>query len=73
MLEAGYRVYPVTDSVAGTTRLAHHMGLHRVEQAGARMTSLPQILCELQRDWNRTDTLEGFVDEMFEIGAFPRL
>jgi nicotinamidase-related amidase len=73
MIAAGYEVYALTDVSAGTTGLANHMGLHRIEQAGAHMTSLPQILCELQRDWNRTETLEGFVDEMFAIGAFPKM
>ncbi|MDR1426365.1 MAG: isochorismatase family protein [Bifidobacteriaceae bacterium] len=73
MLAEGYQVYAMTDSVAGTTRIANHMALHRLEQAGARMTSIPQVLCELQRDWNRTDTVEGFMDEMFASGTFPQL
>jgi nicotinamidase-related amidase len=73
MLGEGYEIYAVTDAVGGTSHNAHHMALRRVEQAGAHMTSVPQMLCELQRDWNRTDTLEGFLDEMFASGAFLRM
>ncbi|MDR0433373.1 MAG: hydrolase [Bifidobacteriaceae bacterium] len=73
MILEGYEVYPVTDAVGGTSRMAHHMALHRIEQAGAHLTSVPQILCELQRDWNRTETLEGFADEMFASGAFLKM
>jgi nicotinamidase-related amidase len=71
MIREGLDVYAVTDAVGGTSRMAHHMALHRIEQAGGHMTSVPQVLCELQRDWTRTETLEGFLDEMVESGAFP--
>ncbi|MFH9138642.1 hypothetical protein [Streptomyces sp. NPDC017524] len=28
--------------------------------AGARLTSWNSVACELQRDWNRSSTVEGF-------------
>jgi len=50
-LKEGYEVYPVVDAVGGTSLLAHKAALKRMEQAGAKLTSNVQLLCELQRDW----------------------
>jgi nicotinamidase-related amidase len=72
-IKEGFEVYPVVDAVGGTSRLAHQTALRRVEQAGAKLITIPQMLCELQRDWNRTDTVKGFLDEMFESGAFLKM
>lgn len=72
-ISEGYEVYPVVDCVGGTSVIAHEMGLHRVEQAGAHLTSLAQLACELQRDWNRNETKEGFVRIMEEARWFPNL
>jgi nicotinamidase-related amidase len=69
----GYEVYPVVDAVGGTSKIAHHTALHRVEQAGAHLISKVQLLCELQRDWNRTATVGGFVGERPDAGAFLKL
>jgi len=33
----------------------------RIEQAGGMRTSLLQLVCELQRDWGRKDTVGAFV------------
>ncbi|MDR0625905.1 MAG: isochorismatase family protein [Bifidobacteriaceae bacterium] len=68
----GFEVYPVVDAVAGTSLLAHDTALRRVHHAGAKLTSVVQVLCELQRDWNRTNTLQSFVQAMFETHAFPQ-
>jgi nicotinamidase-related amidase len=65
-LRAGYDVYPVVDAVGGTSVDAHLTGLRRVEQAGAQLTSIPQLLCELQRDWARKDTVPAFVKLLFK-------
>jgi nicotinamidase-related amidase len=65
-LRAGYDVYPVVDAVGGTSVDAHLTGLRRVEQAGAQLTSIPQLLCELQRDWARKDTVPAFVNLLFK-------
>ena len=61
-IEEGYEVYVVVDAVGGTSVEAHEAALRRMEQAGARLISKTQLYCELQRDWNRTETVPGFMD-----------
>jgi nicotinamidase-related amidase len=61
----GYEVYPVVDAVGGTTVEAHRAALERVAQAGARPISWVQLICELQRDWSRTGTVQGFTSILF--------
>jgi nicotinamidase-related amidase len=68
-LRDGFAVYPVVDAVGGTSTAAHEAGLRRVEQAGAQLTSIPQLLCELQRDWARKDTVPEFVSLLFKKPA----
>jgi hypothetical protein len=53
-------------AVGGTSVDAHLTGLRRVEQAGAQLTSIPQLLCELQRDGTRKDTVPAFVKLLFK-------
>ena len=36
-------------------------------QAGARLTSWAQLICELQRDWNREATVPGFAEILFAV------
>lgn len=69
----GFEVYPVVDCVGGTSVIAHECGLSRVEQAGAQLTTLAQLACELQRDWNRNETRPDFVRIMEEARWFPNL
>jgi nicotinamidase-related amidase len=66
-LQSGYEVYVVADAVGGTSVEAHESALRRIEQAGGRRTSLMQLLCELQRDWGRKDTVGAFVKVASEI------
>ena len=66
-LKAGYEVYPVVDAVAGTSADAHRAGLERIVQAGAKPTSWVQLICELQRDWLRKETVPSFVDILFAV------
>jgi nicotinamidase-related amidase len=66
-LKEGYEVYPVVDAVGGTSVEAHRAGLERVVRAGAQPTSVVQLLCELQRDWARKDTSDGFAEIAFEV------
>ena len=66
-LRAGYEVYVVADAVGGTSVIAHDMALRRVEQAGGRMISVTQLFCELQRDWQRKDTVAGFMTLFFDM------
>jgi len=72
-IKEGFEVYPVVDCVGGTSVIAHESALRRVEQAGAQLTTLAQLACELQRDWNRDETKAGFVQLMEEARWFPNL
>lgn len=65
----GYEVYPVVDAVGGTSLLAHDTALRRVIQFGAQPIGLIQLLCELQRDWARTETAPTFVTLAKEHGS----
>jgi nicotinamidase-related amidase len=64
-LREGYEVYPVVDAVGGTSVEAHRAGLERIVQAGAQPTSLVQLMCELQRDWARTETARPVTEILF--------
>lgn len=68
-LREGYEVYVVVDAVGGTSVTAHESALRRVEQAGAKMISWPQLLCELQRDWARKETVPQFMNLFIETGG----
>jgi nicotinamidase-related amidase len=67
MIDEGFEVYPVVDAVGGTSTAAHAAALSRIEQAGGHLTSWAQVICELQRDWNR-DTADDFASILFEGG-----
>lgn len=60
-LAEGYEVYVVADAVGGTSKEAHKAALRRIEQAGGKLISKTQLYCELQRDWNRAETVPGFM------------
>ena len=66
-LREGYEVYPVVDAVGGTSVEAHRAGLERIVQAGAQPTSVVQLLCELQRDWARTETVQPLREILFAL------
>jgi nicotinamidase-related amidase len=68
-LKEGFEVYPVVDAVAGTTPVAHQWALQRMLQAGARPVSWISVMCELQRDWNRTETAQGMIKIALERGG----
>lgn len=61
-LAEGFDVFAVVDAVGGTSQLAHQAGLDRVIQAGGKPVSWIQVACELQRDWNRQATAQGFAE-----------
>ncbi|WP_428413369.1 hydrolase [Pararhizobium sp.] len=63
----GFEVYPVVDCIGGTSLEAHEAGLARLVQAGGKPVSWVQLICELQRDWNREETVPGFADILFKI------
>lgn len=64
-LREGFEIYPVVDAVGGTSLAAHRAALDRVEQAGAQPVSWVQLICELQRDWERVDTASEFAQILF--------
>jgi nicotinamidase-related amidase len=66
-LRDGYEVYPVVDAVGGTSHEAHQIGLERIVQAGAQPVTWVQLICELQRDWNRGDTAGRFAQILFTV------
>jgi len=68
-LREGYEVYPVVDAVGGTSVEAHQAGLERVIRAGAQPTSVAQLLCELQRDWARNETVQPVLEILFALQA----
>lgn len=68
-LAEGYEVYVVADAVGGTSVAAHEMALRRIEQAGGKMISVPQLFCELQRDWQRKETVPAFMNLFIETGG----
>lgn len=72
-LAENYEVYPIADAIGGTSKAAHELALRRMEQAGARLMSVVQLACELQRDWKRSDTVEVMVKGLTDAGAFLKL
>ena len=66
-LREGYEVYLVVDAVGGTSVEAHRAALERLVQADAQPTSVVQLLCELQRDWARTETVQQVAEILFAI------
>jgi nicotinamidase-related amidase len=61
-LREGYEVYPVVDSIGGTSVEAHRAGVERVIQAGGVPIGWVSLACELQRDWNRLETVPQIVE-----------
>ncbi len=68
-LKEGYEVYVVADAVGGTSVAAHEMALRRIEQAGGKMISVAQLFCELQRDWQRKETVPAFMNLFIGVGG----
>lgn len=68
-LNEGFEVYVVADAVGGTSVAAHEAALRRIEQAGGKMISVPQLFCELQRDWARSETVPAFMSLFIETGG----
>jgi len=68
-LREGFEVYVPVDAVGGTSVAAHEAALRRIEQAGGKMISVPQLFCELQRDWQRSATVPAFMNLFIETGG----
>jgi nicotinamidase-related amidase len=63
----GFEVYIVVDAVGGTSKAAHDAAIVRMTQAGVKPISWVQLMCELQRDWNRIDTVPVFSNVLFAV------
>ena len=57
------------DAVGGTSLAAHEAALRRIEQAGGKMIRVAQLFCELQRDWQRQETVPAFIDLFISTGG----
>src|SRR6266702_5596180 len=66
-IKENYEVYPIIDAVGGTSFEAHKLALHRMFQAGAKPVSWVQLICELQRDWQRKNTAGDFAMTLFAV------
>ncbi len=55
--------------MGGTSVEAHQAALRRIEQAGGKLISWTQLLCELQRDWARKETVPAFMDIFVQTGG----
>jgi nicotinamidase-related amidase len=67
-LKEGFEVYPVVDAVGGTSVVAHDAALRRMETAGAKPTSVMSLICEIQRDWARGETIPGMLGALVSAG-----
>jgi len=67
-MKEGYGVYPVVDAVGGTSLIAHDAALRRMEKAGAQPTSIMSLVCEIQRDWARGETVPGMLGVLSGVG-----
>ena len=67
-LKEGYEVYPVVDAVAGTSVVAHDAALRRMENAGAQPVSVMNLVCEIQRDWARGETVPEMLGVLAGVG-----
>jgi len=68
-LGEGFEVFPVVDACGGASPEGHQAALQRVIQAGAKPVSWVQLICELQRDWQRKETAPEFADILFSVGS----
>lgn len=68
-MNAGYEVYAVEDASGGTSAIAHHAAMRRIEQAGAVPMTALQVLLEFQRDWARKQTYNAVIEAVKEHGG----
>jgi nicotinamidase-related amidase len=67
-LKEGFEVYPVVDAVGGTSVVAHEAALRRMEKAGAQPITIMSLICEIQRDWARSETVPGMLGVLAGMG-----
>ncbi len=69
-LADGYEVYIVVDASAGSSTVAHDMGVQRMIQAGAIPVTWAQVMSEWQRDWARETAGQVFDIAVKHAGAW---
>lgn len=70
-IQAGYDVYAVIDASGASSVEAHASAITRMTQAGVIPVTWLQVLCELQRDWSRTETYAAVTNLIKEhAGAY---
>ncbi len=72
-LRTGYEVYVIADAVGGTSVKAHEAALRRIEQAGGKLISVMQLICELQRDWVRTQTVSAVLEILGDLSRSSKV
>ena len=65
----GYDVFVVTDASGGVSAEAHEMAIRRMVAAGIVPITWLAVASEWQRDWARTDTLEGLTRALTAHGG----
>jgi len=68
-LGEGWDVTIVTDASGGVSAEAHDMAVRRMVAAGASPMTWLAVVSEWQRDWARTDTLEGLSALLLDHGG----
>jgi nicotinamidase-related amidase len=66
-IREGFEVFIIVDAVGGTSPEAHRFAVERLIQAGAVPLGWVQLICELQRDWQRKDTIKEFAEILFRV------
>ncbi|MDX2266169.1 MAG: isochorismatase family protein [Hyphomicrobiales bacterium] len=69
MLQDGYRVYPVIDASGAWSRYEAEAAMSRMGRAGAELTTVFALACELQADWkspSATAMLTPFIEHLPE-------
>ncbi len=69
-LADGYEVYFVVDASAGSSTVAHDMGVQRMIQAGGIPVTWAQVMSEWQRDWARETAGQVFEIAVKHAGAW---
>lgn len=65
----GYEVFVVTDASGGVSAEAHDMAIRRMVASGIVPITWLAVASEWQRDWARTDTLEGLSHAVTDHGG----
>jgi nicotinamidase-related amidase len=68
-MEEGYDVFAVTDASGGVSLEAHDMAVRRMVGAGVVPITWLAVASEWQRDWARTETLEGLTEAVTSHGG----